>query len=386
MIKIGIRHNLIYPLILLIFSSLREILSILLKEKIKFDESLLLEYIMFLSEFTTGLIMYLYYLIINKTKKAIKKKELMGIKLIIEVPKMKYPDSKIKIFFLIFVEGFLDFISFSMHIYYIPKINSELFNFLKIPLISILLTSYSSFFCIHLLKFEIQKHQKYSLYIILLCLIIIVISDSCFIFISKNINAHYWVSVIVSIFLNYLFRSLIDVIDKYLFEYIFLNPFLLIMIEGIIGLLLSSFHLLIKNPFKGIKKFYDNNNETKFSLLIIAFILYFIFSGGKNLYVRLTNNLYSPMAWILTDSIIEPFIFTYNFYFSDERLSERNVLCFIINITISIIIVFCACVYNELFVLYFCDLHINTHYEISRRANETIDSLDYRLDEDNNTI
>ena len=42
MIKIGIRHNLIYPLMLLIFSSLREILSIIIKEKIKFDESLLL--------------------------------------------------------------------------------------------------------------------------------------------------------------------------------------------------------------------------------------------------------------------------------------------------------------------------------------------------------
>ena len=43
MIKIDIRHNLIYPLMLLIFSSLREILSIIIKEKIKFDESLLLQ-------------------------------------------------------------------------------------------------------------------------------------------------------------------------------------------------------------------------------------------------------------------------------------------------------------------------------------------------------
>ena len=59
---------------------------------------------------------------------------------------------------------------------------------------------------------------------------------------------------------------------------------------------------------------------------------------------------------------------------------------FFINITISIIIVFCACIYNELLVLYYYDLHINTHYEISRRANETVDSLDYRLDEDTSTI
>ena len=158
------------------------------------------------------------------------------------------------------------------------------------------------------------------------------------------------------------------------------------MLEGIIGLLLSSFHILIINPFKGIKEFYNDNNKTKNILLIICLILYSIFSGGKNLYERLTNKFYSPMAWTLTDSMVEPFIFTYNFYFSSERLDEHNILFYIINLTISIIIVFCACVYNEFFVLYCCDLQINTHHEISRRASETLDSLDYKLDDDNNSI
>ena len=152
------------------------------------------------------------------------------------------------------------------------------------------------------------------------------------------------------------------------------------MLEGIIGL------LLIVNPFKGIKDFYNDNNKAKICLLIICLILYSIFSGGKNLYERLTNKFYSPMAWTLTDSLVEPFIFTYNFYFSSEKLDNQNILFYIINIIISIIIVFCACVYNEFLVLYCCSLHINTHHEISRRASDTVDSLDYRLDDDYNII
>ena len=87
------------------------------------------------------------------------------------------------------------------------------------------------------------------------------------------------------------------------------------------------------------------------------------------------------MAWTLTNSIFDPFILVYNFYFSDEKLDEQNLFFFIINILISITIVFCACVYNELFVLYCCNLHINTYFEISRRASSE-DFLDYILGDD----
>ena len=383
MIKIGIRHNLIYPFMLLIFSSLREILSIIIKEGLKFEESLFLEYIMFLSVFVSGFIFFIYFKILYKSKKPIEEKEFMGIKLIVEEAEMNYPDNNYKILFLIFVAGFFDFITFLIGGYYIPKVNNELFVALKIPLISILITSYSSLLCFYFLKIKIQKHQKYALYTILTCLVIIIISNSCFIFISNNINTHYWGLIIFLIFFNYFFRSLIDVIEKYLLEYKLINPFLLIMLEGILGLLLSSSHLLIDNPFKEVKNYYNDNEKYKFILLIVCFILYFIFSGGKNIYARITNKLYSPMTWTLTDSMIDPFIFTYNFYFSEEKLEEQSSLFYIINITISVIIVFCACVYNELLVLYCCELHVNTHHEIARRASDVVDNLEYRLDEDN---
>ena len=306
----------------------------------------------------------------------------MGINLIIDKSDMSHPDNDFKILFLIVSAGFFDFIQFSIETYYIQKINNDLSKSLQIPLRSILITSCSAFLCIFLLKFKIQKHQQFALFIIIVCLIIETISDGCFMIISKNTNTKNWPYVISFIFINYFFSSLIDVIEKYLIEYNYINPFLILMLEGITGLLLSSMYLLMENPFKEVKNYYNNNNQTKFIILICCLFLYFIFSGGKNIYRIITNKLYSPMAWTLTDSIFDPFILTYYFYFSKDKINEQNILFFIINIIISIIIVFCAGVYNELFVLYCYDLQINTHYEISLRSKSEDESIDYRLDED----
>ena len=60
-IKIGIRHNLLYPFMLIVFSFSRKIDSILMDKFIGFDGSILLTLIMFLSEIISGLILFLYY-------------------------------------------------------------------------------------------------------------------------------------------------------------------------------------------------------------------------------------------------------------------------------------------------------------------------------------
>ena len=60
MIKIGLRHNLIYLLMLIIFNFARKIDSIIMDQLLKFDSSLLLTLIMFLSEFITGCILFVY--------------------------------------------------------------------------------------------------------------------------------------------------------------------------------------------------------------------------------------------------------------------------------------------------------------------------------------
>ena len=114
MIKIRIRYNLFYPLMLFVFSFLREIDSIFIS-RLKFNGSLLLTFLMFLAEFMAGLLVFLYnYSFLKKRKKSTYKK----IKLI-QAGEMKHPDSTLKIYFLIFMAAYFDFMQFIITTIYI---------------------------------------------------------------------------------------------------------------------------------------------------------------------------------------------------------------------------------------------------------------------------
>ena len=47
---------------------------------------------------------------------------------------------------------------------------------------------------------------------------------------------------------------------------------------------------------------------------------------------------------------------------------KRNYVYFLINLIISLIISFLGLVYNEFLILFFCNLDIDTHLQISRRS------------------
>ena len=148
------------------------------------------------------------------------------------------------------------------------------------------------------------------------------------------------------------------------------------MIEGIFGTILTSIYTIIysifdKNPFKDIVKYYNNEINTKFILLIIFLVLYLFLSGGRNAYRVATNKIYSPMAKSLTDYCLNPLLIIYYFIFAgDFKVNEeKQYILFIFNFILSIIIVFCALVYNELLILVCYNLEYNTHREVSIRAN-----------------
>ena len=143
------------------------------------------------------------------------------------------------------------------------------------------------------------------------------------------------------------------------------------MLEGIIGLILVSIFSIWVNPLKEIKEVFDGEESIfKLYLLIIFLIIYFLSSGGRNIYRIITNKLYSPMTRTLTDCILDPLLLFFYYFFEEDFKSEgeQNILFFIINIIASFIIVFSSCVYNELFVLFCCNLEYNTYYQISRRS------------------
>ena len=114
MIKFALRRNLIYPLQLLIFSSVRDIEKELLRHFYGFDYSLILTSLMFIGEILSGLIIYLYQ------KKIIKKKQLLvdkRLSAIILERKLKTIDGTCKIMFLIFCAGLMDFVQFVLSLY-----------------------------------------------------------------------------------------------------------------------------------------------------------------------------------------------------------------------------------------------------------------------------
>lgn len=91
----------------------------------------------------------------------------------------------------------------------------------------------ASLFYVYILKLPIFRHQKLSLLIIGICLIIILILE--FVFQPTNIFLSYWDMTKVLIFttISQIIDSFNDIIQKYLFEFDFMNPFLVLMYEGL---------------------------------------------------------------------------------------------------------------------------------------------------------
>ena len=365
-IKIGIRNNLFYPLMIIIFTFFRKADTIIMSKSLEFDGSLLLTLIMFLSEFITGLFFYLFYYNYIISKQITSKKSNNNIKL-------NPPDSLIKIYFLIFMVAYFDFFVFILQTFYFPKFLQKESKSLDIRLRCSLIIS-SSIICYYLLRLKIYRHHKFVLLIILSCFMIVAISEYIFEIFLKEENGNSFLRFLIFLIIYYVFYGFLDIIEKYLLEVDNINAFKMLMLEGIFGLILTIIYSFLENPFEETKIVYDRKDKIDFILLIILFFIYFITSGGRNLYRVITNKLYSPMAKTLTDSFLDPLFIIYYYISGDDfkdSNNKKNIYFFIINVIISIIIVFCGCVYNELFVLFCCNLEHETYRQISKRARET---------------
>ena len=367
MIKLGIRRNLIYPTMIIVFTLIRLIFSTIMSVKFTFQDCILLGLIMFLSEFLFGFLFLRGYVNFSINKKN-KNNEVQFLENKLIRPENKsIPDNCFKIYLLIFFISFLDSIEFTLKTNYLPKFGNK-FNSLEIRLRGIAIIS-SALLCLILLKFPFYKHQIISLLIIIICLITIIIIEYL-----NNSDLKVLTEVLLLIFFGHFFNSYKDVLEKYLLDYDDLNPFKTIMIEGVFGLIFTLFYCFIENPLIGLNEFYNNkninyNNKYKTIILIFFFILYFICSGGKNIYRVITNRLYSPITKSLADAILDPLLIIYSFF--DKNLYHDNSK-FIPNLILSSILVFCACIYNELFVIFCCNIEKDTYIIVSERA-KTID-------------
>ena len=242
MIKFAIRRNFIYILLYIILSFLRNLLIIFMDIIFNFNNSYIYIQIMFLGELFGGTITYFYQKKYNTvTKDDTKDQYFMSIKLIkTEVTDDDYfspLDSRTKIIFLILLISLFDAVEFILVNIYLPRfvnLSTSLYGRLYgIATIS------AFFFYIYALKLPVFRHHKFSLFIIGICLLIIIGTEFYYqkfdIFLSNGQLG----LAITFIAISQILCSCMDSIEKYLFEYDYMNPFIVLMYEGFFGFFIS---------------------------------------------------------------------------------------------------------------------------------------------------
>ena len=365
-IKIGKRQNLIYPMLTIVFIFFRQIDSIAMNKIIGFDGSLIFPLVMFLSEFVFGLISYKSHINFESNDNNSK----FNLKKLIQFPPTQTPrpDSNFKIYLLLFFISFFDFTSFAIETLYFPRyINTSKSLKMRLYGLEVII---SAFLCYFLLKLKIYRHQIFSLISLFICLIIIIIFEYYFNKYKKGIDEKYYGQILILFTIENVLNSFLVVTEKYLLDYDNINAFQILIYEGLFGIILT----LIFSSFENFKGKNDINGAKNYILLFIFIFLYFILSGGRNIYKIITNKLYSPMTKTLTDYITNPIFIFYYYIFDDDfksgKENEKSSYYFLINILLSIITVLCGCIYNEFFILYCFNLEYNTYYEISKRAKK----------------
>ena len=267
-----------------------------------------------------------------------------------------------------FLGAFFDFIEYVILSFYIPRI-AKMSPTADIRLKGIITISSSLIFTFAL-KLKIGRHQIYSLIIIGICLILINIIE--FIYQRKVESVEKLLMAYILTYMSFIFTTFTDAVEKYLNEFNFLDPMLILTSEASFGIGFVAIYSISKNPFQELIKYHEELDTGNFILLIFLLFLFFVFSAGINIYKILSNVLYTPMAKSVSLYVLNPLMIIYSFFYDNDFLYEGkpNALYLILNIILALIIDFFGCVYNEFFILYCFGLEYETHYEISKRANK----------------
>ena len=384
MIKFVSRPNIIYLVQLIIWNVLRKIEKTIISEVFDFGSSTIFSLLMFIGEFLAGLILARYQnkFLNTRSSTLTNTSTRTTINLIQNKNEITRPDNVFILYILLFITAFYDFVEFTLSVSYLGKFYN-ISGSLESRLGGILTISAALFFYF-LLKFQIFKHQFFSLLTIGICLILVIISEFIFQEIDIFLSYGKFVGALFIIFLIHFFNSLLDSIEKYLFEYDYFNPFKTLMWEGFFGTIITLIYCFIDNYFNKLVIYYNNKSTGKFVGLIFLLFLYIILCEGRNAFRVVTNKIYSPMVKSLTDYLLNPIYDIIEFSRGKDYLSfgKRNIGYFIINLILSLIITICGCVYNEFIVLFCCKLEYNTHHEISQRASIVLENIDDNFDDD----
>ena len=363
-IRIGLRKNLIYPIMFMIFVNSYRIVRAIISSIIKNDKIFILfPALMVLSNIVFGTI-FLYF---EKSKNN-KVSKNSSIKLIHNEMKMKKLDNKYKVYLLLTLDGYLELFAYLRFLYYYKILNE-----VKIIIIDnkskyreIIFASLLSYL---LLRTKMHKHHFVSIIIIIIIIIFNLIMDFSAKFLFGYNFSIKIISVLFQLMVN-ICRTMSDVTEKYLYEYDFVNPYEIMQYKSIIEVFLIVFLYYYFETTREEINFLYNMNVGKLFLTIFLFIIYFIICGFLNIYRLLTIKMYSPTTKSLFDSFFDVLFFIYYTISDEKQIIKVNSLYFWIFVFTQIIIIFFSLVYNEFIVLYCYGMEANTYLEVNKRASK----------------
>ena len=233
MIKIAIRRNLIYIMYLFIYYYLRRVEKTIIEHFYPFNDSLIFALLMHLGEFFGGLSVLIYQTaFLNERKNNKVERTRSFIKIIQHKKQMNKADRTPKIILLMFLGAFFDFIEYVILSFFIPRI-AKMSPTADIRLTGIITISSSLIFTFAL-KLKIGRHQFYSLIIIGICLILINIIE--FIYQRKVESFEKLLMAYILTYMSFIFTTFTDAVEKYLNEFNFLNPMLILTAEASFGI------------------------------------------------------------------------------------------------------------------------------------------------------
>ena len=264
---------------------------------------------------------------------------------------------------LIFFATFFDFEEF----YILNSVLSKIKNIS--PSIShrfsMIKTIVASLSCTYCLGFKIGRHQKF----ILIALSIAFVINFLIEFVYSIGNDIFFYTFFLNIF-YLIYITLQDIVERYLGDVDFSNPYGILAAEGFMLLGITSIYAIGKDPFGQMKKLYEEYETGKFLLLIFLLVLYIILSACLNAYKIHCNVFLSPVARTLTDYLFNPIYLIYSYFVENDFMykGEQSISFFLLNELMSIIFIFLGFVYNEYIILIWCGLEHDTRYGIYKRS------------------
>ena len=369
MIEFARRGNMKYFIFLFFFHYIRRIESILISKILNFNSTVVFTFLMYIGEFLGGIAVIIYQKYLLKKSKE-KQNNILLIKITKDRQEKYRKNKRDKLFIiiiLIFFASFFDFAQFVI-LYNLPKLSA--LSPTSDQRLSVIITITSALLCTYGLKFKMGKHHIFSLIGMAICSLIVLIVE--LIFKLKDTEFGSFIFSFFLIICSLAFVGYIDVIERYLVEFDFVDKYKILSSEGFIGIIISIIFLTAykKEPISILNKAFKEFDLGESILMIFFLILYFFLSAGINIYKIICNVVYTPMSKSLPAYFLNPLFNVIYFIWENDFISEgeKNYFYFIMNVILSIIIDFFSLIYNEFIILKCFGLEFETHHEISKRT------------------